>query len=76
MLKRILRLFGVEDEVFDSIRIEVDEEKRKNVEEGRRDEEMVKEKEFFRLLNVFNLNLFGKRYLIVLDDVWEDNEWS
>ncbi|CAN6913108.1 unnamed protein product [Brassica oleracea] len=76
VLKRILRSLGVEDEALDSIRTEADEEKRKNAEERRRDEETVEEKELFRLLNALNSNLFGKKYLVVLDDVWEDNEWS
>ncbi|KAF8048787.1 hypothetical protein N665_2405s0005 [Sinapis alba] len=76
VLKRILRSLGVEDEALKHIRTEAEEEKRSKDEAGEREEETVKLKELSRLLHALNSNLFGKRYLIVLDDVWEDNEWN
>ncbi|CAL9226026.1 unnamed protein product [Arabidopsis halleri] len=63
VVKRILRLLGVEDEMFKHIRTEAEEE-------------TVKEKELARLLYALHLHLIGKKYLIVLDDVWEDNKWD
>ncbi|KAF3526439.1 hypothetical protein F2Q69_00049012 [Brassica cretica] len=62
VLKRILGSLGVKVEALDHIRTEADEEKRKNDEEGRRDEETVEEKELFKLLHALNSNLFGKKY--------------
>ncbi|KAF2585690.1 hypothetical protein F2Q70_00036996 [Brassica cretica] len=62
VLKRILGSLGVKVEALDHIRTEADEEKRKNDEEGRRDEETVEEKELFKLLHALNSNLLGKKY--------------
>ncbi|AEE84135.1 hypothetical protein [Arabidopsis thaliana] len=76
VVKRILRSLGVEDEMFKHIKTEAEEEKSIKDEAGEREEETVKEKELARLLYALHLNLIGKKYLIVLDDVWEDNEWD
>lgn len=76
VVKRILRSLGVEDEMLEDIETNAEEEKRTKDEEGKREEETAKEKELSRLLNALHLNLTGKKYLIVLDDVWEDNKWN
>ncbi|CAH8276089.1 unnamed protein product [Arabidopsis lyrata] len=76
VVKRILRLLGVEDEMFEHIKTEAEEEKRIKDEAGEGGEETVKQKELARLLYALHLHLIGKKYLIVLDDVWEDNEWD
>ncbi|EOA15825.1 hypothetical protein CARUB_v10007388mg, partial [Capsella rubella] len=76
VVKKILRSLGIEDEMFEHIKTEAEEEKSINDEAGEPEEETVKEKELSRLLYALHLNLIGKKYLIVLDDVWEDNEWN
>ncbi|XP_010439768.1 PREDICTED: probable disease resistance protein At4g19060 [Camelina sativa] len=76
VVKRILRSLGVQDEIFEHIKTETEEEKRSKDEAGETEEETVKEKELSRLLYALHSNLIGKKYLIVLDDVWEDNEWD
>ncbi|CAH8345384.1 unnamed protein product [Eruca vesicaria subsp. sativa] len=76
VLKKMLRSLGVEDEKLDDIKTEAEEEKRSKDEAGKTDEETVEEKELFKLLHALNSNLFGKKYLVVLDNVWEDNEWN
>ncbi|KAL1224746.1 putative disease resistance protein [Cardamine amara subsp. amara] len=76
VVKRILRSLGVEDELLERIKTETEEEKRSKDEAGEREDGIVKEKELSRLLNALHLNLIGKKYLIVLDDVSEDSEWN
>ncbi|CAH8346054.1 unnamed protein product [Eruca vesicaria subsp. sativa] len=76
VLKKMLRSLGVEDEKLDEIKTEAEEEKRSKDEAGKTDEETVEEKELFKLLHALNSNLLGKKYLVVLDNVWEDNEWN
>uniref|UniRef100_A0A1J3IWB3 Putative disease resistance protein n=1 Tax=Noccaea caerulescens TaxID=107243 RepID=A0A1J3IWB3_NOCCA len=76
VVKRILRSLGVEDEMLKHIKTDAEEDKRSKDEAGEREEETVKEKELSGLLFALNSNLIGKNYLIVLDDVWEDNEWD
>ncbi|ESQ55470.1 hypothetical protein EUTSA_v10025864mg [Eutrema salsugineum] len=76
VVKRILRSLGVEDEMFERIKTDAEEEKRGKDEAGEESEETVKEKELSRLLHTLNSILMWKKYLIVLDDVCEDNEWN
>ncbi|CAA7054933.1 unnamed protein product [Microthlaspi erraticum] len=76
VVKRILRSLGVEDEMLKHIKTDAEEEKRSKDEAGEREEETVKEKELSRFLYALHTNLIGKKYMIVLDDVWGDNEWD
>lgn len=76
IVKRILKSLGVEDEIIKHIETKAEEEKKIKEEARIGEEETVKEKVLSRLLYDLHLNLIGKKYLIVLDDVWEDNEWN
>ncbi|CAH2078570.1 unnamed protein product [Thlaspi arvense] len=73
VVKRILRSLGVEDEMLEHIKTDAKEDNSGKVEAG---EETDEEKQLSGLLHALNSNLVGKKYLIVLDDVWEDNQWN
>ncbi|XP_010535662.1 PREDICTED: probable disease resistance protein At4g19060 isoform X2 [Tarenaya hassleriana] len=63
-VKRLLESLGVEGEILERVREDA-------AGKGRdRDEELA------RLLYLLYLSLWGKKYLIVLDDVREEDEWE
>ncbi|KAF8084614.1 hypothetical protein N665_0710s0022 [Sinapis alba] len=76
VLKRLLKDLGVEDEMFRSIREEAVEEVLAKKESMENDEETVEEKELSILLYALHLNLRWKKYLIVFDDVREEDNWD
>lgn len=82
VLKKILMVFGVGDDLFKSIYDKVKDEVGNNLEDidnwevGEIDREMVEEKEVLVLFYVFYLNLRWKKYLIVFDDVREEDNWN
>ncbi|XP_020887379.1 probable disease resistance protein At5g45440, partial [Arabidopsis lyrata subsp. lyrata] len=76
VLKKILKALGVEDSMFEFIRSEVVEEASKRREAGEIDGETAKEKEFSVLLYALHLNLRWKKYLIVFDDVRDEDNWD
>ncbi|EOA13555.1 hypothetical protein CARUB_v10026617mg [Capsella rubella] len=76
VLTKILKGLGVEDSVFESIHREVVEEDANRKEAGEFDEETAKEDELSALLYALHLNLRWKKYLIVFDDVREEDNWN
>ncbi|CAA7014043.1 unnamed protein product [Microthlaspi erraticum] len=72
VLKRILKGLGVEDSIYS----EVVEDAAIKQEAGEIIGETAKEKELSALLYVLNLNLKWKKYLIVFDDVREEDNWN
>ncbi|CAH8358470.1 unnamed protein product [Eruca vesicaria subsp. sativa] len=76
VLKRILKDLGVEDEMFESIHKEATKEVSAKMELGETYEEMVKDEEIAALLYALHLNLRWKKYLIVFDDVREEDKWD
>uniref|UniRef100_A0A1J3DS02 Putative disease resistance protein n=1 Tax=Noccaea caerulescens TaxID=107243 RepID=A0A1J3DS02_NOCCA len=76
VLKKILKGLGVEDKMLGSIKTEAEEECRNKQEVGESDGETAKEKELAALLYALHLNLRWKKYLIVFDDVREEDNWN
>ncbi|XP_019088709.1 PREDICTED: LOW QUALITY PROTEIN: probable disease resistance protein At5g45440 [Camelina sativa] len=76
VLKKILKGLGVEDSIFESIRREVVEEVANMMEAGEIDGETAEEKEVAALLYALHLNLRWKKYLIVFDDVRDEDNWD
>lgn len=73
VLKRILNGLGVEDSMFKSIHRGVVGEAAKRRQSGKLDGEMTKEKEHSALLYALPLNLRWKNYLIVFNNVQEED---
>ncbi|CAH2046302.1 unnamed protein product [Thlaspi arvense] len=76
VLKKILKGLGVEGDVFESIHREAEEEAANSQEAGEIDGETGKEKELSALLYALHLDLRWKKYLIVFDDVREEDHWN
>ncbi|KFK31566.1 hypothetical protein AALP_AA6G128400 [Arabis alpina] len=76
VLKRILMDLGVENEMLKSIHEEIEQEVATKKEKGETDTETATEKEISALLYALRLNLRWKKYLIVFDDVREEDEWN
>ncbi|KAJ0252676.1 disease resistance protein [Hirschfeldia incana] len=76
VLKRILKDLGAEDEMLSSIHLDADQEVSTEMERGRTGGETVEEKELAALLYALHLNLRWKKYLIVFDDVREEDKWD
>ncbi|CDY26370.1 BnaA02g24000D [Brassica napus] len=80
VLKNILTVLGVEVSILVKInKYAVDEYKsnmESEVESKKHDAETAKEKEISALLYALHLNLRWKKYLIVFDDVREEDNWN
>ncbi|KAJ4878149.1 Disease resistance protein (NBS class) family [Raphanus sativus] len=76
VLKRLLKDLGVGDEMFESIHEEAKQELSTEMERGGAGGETVEEKERSALLYALHLNLRWKKYLIVFDDVREEDKWD
>ncbi|VVB08052.1 unnamed protein product [Arabis nemorensis] len=76
VLKRILKDLGVENEMLKTIREETEQEVATKKEKGETDTETVTDKEISALLYALRLNLRFKKYLIVFDDVREEDDWN
>ena len=80
VLKNILTVLGVEVSILDKInKYAVDEyisNMESEVESKKLDAETAKEKEISALLYALHLNLRWKKYLIVFDDVREEDNWN
>lgn len=70
VLKKILTVLGVEVSILDKIKKDAVDECKSN------DGESAKEKELSALLYALHLNLRWKKYLIVFDDVREEDNWN
>ncbi|ESQ39674.1 hypothetical protein EUTSA_v10000924mg [Eutrema salsugineum] len=73
LLKRILKDLGVQDKVLATIKNEAVQEFHDYKESGNNDGETKEDKEFLALLYALHLNLRWKKYLIVFDDVREED---
>ncbi|XP_006281787.2 probable disease resistance protein At5g45490 [Capsella rubella] len=82
VLKKILTALGVKDSVLETIRTDAvqeakdSEEFASNQQAGEIDRETAEEKELSALLYALHLNLRWKKYLIVFDDVRDDDSWD
>ncbi|CAA7014064.1 unnamed protein product [Microthlaspi erraticum] len=76
VLKKILKGLGVEDSMLGSIKTEAEEECRNKQEAGESDGETAEEKELSALLYALHSDLRWKKYLIVFDDVREEDNWD
>ncbi|CAG7894703.1 unnamed protein product [Brassica rapa] len=82
VLKKILTVLGVGDDLFKSIHDKAKDEAGNNLEDadnreaGEIDRETAEEKEVSALLYALHLNLRWKKYLIVFDDVREEDNWN
>jgi len=82
VLKKILKGLGVEELILETISTDAkqefkdNEEVASNQEAGEIDRETEKEKELSALLYALHLNLRWKKYLIVFDDVRENDNWD
>ncbi|KAG7612060.1 P-loop containing nucleoside triphosphate hydrolase [Arabidopsis suecica] len=77
VVKRILKGLGVEDPMFfESIHEEAIHEVINNLEAGENDGETAKDKELSALLYALHLNLRWTKYLIVFDDVRDEDNWN
>ncbi|CAN8272720.1 unnamed protein product [Cochlearia groenlandica] len=76
VVKKILKNLGVDTKVFDEIHKEAEQEVMTTIEKGQIDEETMKKKEINALLYALHLNLRWKKYLIVFDDVREEDSWD
>ncbi|CAH8390271.1 unnamed protein product [Eruca vesicaria subsp. sativa] len=82
VLKKILKVLGVEDELLKRIHDKAKDEAANNLEKadnregGEIDRETAEEKEVSALMYALHLNLRWKKYLIVFDDVREEDNWN
>ncbi|CAA7014060.1 unnamed protein product [Microthlaspi erraticum] len=76
VMKKILKVLLLEDDLLKSFRIEASEEARAKLEAGESDGDTAKEKELSDLLYALHLNLRWKKYLVVFDDVREEDNWN
>lgn len=82
VLKMILTALGVKESILETIHVEAVEEAANNREDsnnqgaGEIDREGKEEKELSALLYALHLSLRWKKYLIVFDDVREEDNWN
>ncbi|XP_010481569.1 PREDICTED: probable disease resistance protein At5g45490 isoform X2 [Camelina sativa] len=82
VLKKILTALGVEDSILETIRRDANNEVKENQENasnqkaGEIDRDTADEKELSALLYALHLSLRWKKYLIVFDDVREEDHWD